>query len=196
MKIIGLTGSFASGKSTVSEMIRDTGIHVVCADDLARKAVDPGKPAYEKIIHTFGREILKQDKTIDRAKLGSIVFSSEEKRKKLNSLVHPEVIREMKDRIVELKNRKEKIAVLDISLLYEENLNSLCDQVIVAYAPDELMLKRGLKRDDLSKEEIKQRIASQMSIEEKKKRADYVIDNSGTVEETREQVEKMLERWK
>ena len=193
MKIIGLTGGIASGKSTVAAMIRSEGIPVLCADELARHVVDPGKPAYKKIVKAFGRIILNKDKTINRARLGAVVFVSETKREKLNTIVHPEVIRELKKLIGNLKRRGKKAVVLDIPLLFEGKLDRLCDKVIVVYAPETKMKKRLKERNSLSADEIKNRIASQMPIEEKRKRADIVIDNSGPLSKTRLQVRAVLE---
>ncbi|MBI4412133.1 MAG: dephospho-CoA kinase [Deltaproteobacteria bacterium] len=194
--IVGLTGGIASGKSTVSAMIRSKGIPVLCADELARHAVDPGKPAWQKIVRAFGRVILNKDKTINRARLGAVVFVSGTKRKKLNTIVHPEVIRELKKSIGNLKRRGEKAVVLDIPLLFEGKLDRLCDKVIVVYAPETEMKKRLQERNALTASEIKSRIASQMPIGEKRKRADIVIDNSGPLSKTRLQVKKLLHQLK
>ncbi|MBI2339491.1 MAG: dephospho-CoA kinase [Deltaproteobacteria bacterium] len=195
MKIIGLTGGIASGKSTVASMIAGEGIPVVCADELARLAVDPGKPAYKKIVRAFGRTILNRDTSINRARLGAVVFTSSAKRKKLERIVHPEVIRELKRSIQKLRRRGKKIVVLDIPLLFEERLDRLCDKAIIVYAPEKEMRQRLRERNALSSGEIESRIASQLPIEEKRKRADIVIDNSGPLSKTRLQVQKLLHQW-
>lgn len=192
MKIIGLTGGIASGKSTVASMMAGEGIPVVCADELALDAVDRGKSAYKKIVRTFGRAVLNKDKSINRARLGAVVFTSAAKRKKLERIVHPEVIRELKKSIEKLKRRGKKAVVLDIPLLFEEKLDRLCDKVIVVYAPETKMRQRLQERNALTASEIKSRIASQLSIEEKRKRADIVIDNSGPLSKTRLQVQKII----
>lgn len=192
MKIIGLTGGIASGKSTVSEMIRQMGIPVICADRLAHKVMEPGKPASKEIAAFFGPKVLFPDETIHRALLASIVFSSPLKRKKLNSIVHPHVISEMKREIKKLKKKKKEIVVLDIPLLFEERLQKLCDDIVVVYAPERVMAERLKKREGLSVQEIKKRFDSQMSIESKRKKADWVIDNSQSVLKTRKQVKKVL----
>lgn len=173
-------------------MIKSEGVPVLCADELARAAVDPGKPAYKKIVRAFGRRVLNKDKSINRARLGAVVFTSETKRKKLERIVHPEVIRELKKSIGNLKRRGKKTVVLDIPLLFEERLDRLCDKVIVVYAPETEMKKRLKARNALGTGEIKNRIASQMPVEEKRKRADIVIDNSGPLFKTKVQVEKLL----
>lgn len=196
MKIIGLTGGIASGKSTISRLIREKGIPVICADELARKVVEPGYPAYKKMIAEFGEKILNPDKTLNRPKLALLVFSSPEKLKKLNSLIHPAITQEMKEEIERLKKKKEKMVVLDIPLLFEEGLDELCDKAIVVYAPEETQRERLKKRENLSDQEITSRLKSQMLIEEKKKLGDFVIDNSGTPEETKAQLEGVLEKIK
>lgn len=192
MKIIGLTGSIGSGKSTVSKIIRETGISVICADEVAHQVVKVGTPAYQQIIQFFGKEILLPDQSINREKLGKLVFKDEGKRKLLNSIVHPEVIKKMQQEIKNYQKNKAPLVFLDIPLLYESGLENICDQVVVAYAPETIMIERIKKRDGLSDQEIKNRITSQMSIEEKKKKADYVIDNSGNLTQTKKQIEKLL----
>lgn len=196
MKVIGLTGGIASGKSTVSQLMREKGIPVICADELARRVAEPGQSAYQKIIKNFGLTVLHPDKTINRSKLAALVFSSSQKLKKLNSLIHPAIIKEMKKEIQELKKKKEKIIILDIPLLYEEKLDRLCDKVIVVYVPEEIQRERLKKRDNLSDQEITSRLTSQMPIDEKKKLADLVIDNSEALEETKRQLEVVLKKVK
>lgn len=196
MKIIGLTGGIASGKSTVSKIIRQMRIPVICADEIAHLAIVPGKPAYKKIVKEFGKEMLHADKTVNRTKLGSLVFSSSSKREILNSIVHPEVIHEMKEEIENLKKKKANFVVLDIPLLFEEKLDKMCDEVILVYTPQEILKKRLALRDHLNPTEVENRLVSQMPIEEKKKKADHIIDNSGNLAKTKEQVEQLFEKWK
>lgn len=136
--IIGLTGGIASGKSTVSEMLKKRGIPVIDADLIAREVVEVGKKAYTEIVNAFGKEILNEDLTINRARLGSIVFQNEDKREKLNSIVHPEVRLEMKRRQEQLISEGAKAVVLDIPLLFESNLKHLVDKVIVVYTEEKI----------------------------------------------------------
>lgn len=192
MKIIGLTGGIASGKSSVADMIRKLGYPVVCADELAHDAIRPGKEAYQNIVRTFGVQILKNDKTIDRDVLGSIVFADKTKRKQLNDIVHPAVMEGIRKTIVKNKEKAQKLIVVDVPLLYEEGIDKQCDEIIVVYAPKKVMSERLRTRNRLDETEIKNRLASQMSIEEKKKRAQHVIDNAGNLENTRKQVEKLF----
>jgi len=192
MKVIGLTGSIGSGKSTVANIMRQMGVAILCADTAAKKVVEKGATAYKKIIKTFGQKVVNKDKSLNRTRLGEIVFSSEAKRKVLNSIVHPEVINELKKEISRMETLQRKVVVLDIPLLYEEGLEELCHKVVVVYAPEPMMEKRIFLRDNLARDEIRKRIASQLSIEEKKKRANYVIDNSADLAKTQSQVEWVL----
>lgn len=190
MKIIGLTGGIASGKSTVARMIRRKGIPVICADDLARRAVRRGRPALKKIARIFGPGVITRNGELNRPLLGKIVFASSVKRKKLNQIMHPLVVKEMQKAIS--KNKKKKLIVLDVPLLFEEKLDRLCDKTVVIYAPATLQKKRLKKRNRLSDREIRNRLKSQMPIEKKKKLADYVIDNSGAMAQTSKQVNKLI----
>ncbi|ASS92129.1 dephospho-CoA kinase [Aeribacillus composti] len=193
--IIGLTGGIASGKSTVSEMLKKRGIPVIDADLIAREVVEVGKKAYTEIVNAFGKEILNEDLTINRARLGSIVFQNEDKREKLNSIVHPEVRLEMKRRQEQLISEGAKAVVLDIPLLFESNLKHLVDKVIVVYTEEKNQLERLMKRNNFSKEEALSRINAQMPLKEKVKFADAVINNDGTLEETEQQLENILMNW-
>ncbi|KZM56511.1 dephospho-CoA kinase [Aeribacillus pallidus] len=193
--IIGLTGGIASGKSTVSEMLKKRGIPVIDADLIAREVVEVGKKAYTEIVNAFGKEILNEDLTINRARLGSIVFQNEDKREKLNSIVHPEVRLEMKRRQEQLISEGAKAVVLDIPLLFESNLKHLVDKVIVVYTGEKNQLERLMKRNNFSKEEALSRINAQMPLKEKVKFADAVINNDGTLEETEQQLENILMNW-
>lgn len=194
MKIIGLTGGIGSGKSTVSQMIRRAGIPVICADKYAREVVGPGRKAYKKIVKTFGKEILKKNKTINRLKLGSIVFQSPGKRKILNKIVHPEVLRQMKQETKGLKGKKP--AIWDVPLLFEAGFDKMCGVIVLVDSPEKTRIKRLMKRDDLSQSEIKKRMASQMPMKKKRKKADYIIDNSGTIIKTKRQVEQLAKKLK
>lgn len=194
-KIIGITGSIASGKSTVSNMIKELGFTVIDADIVARQVVEPGEEAYEKIVETFGSEILFPNGMINRSKLGEIIFTNEERRKQLNAIVHPAVRKRMNNDKEEAVKQGEKAVFLDIPLLFESKLTNMVDKVIVVYVDEKIQLERLMKRNDLSKEEALNRIQSQLSIEEKKKLADAFIDNRGTIEETKKQLMIILKKW-
>ncbi|HLR68433.1 dephospho-CoA kinase [Virgibacillus alimentarius] len=193
--IIGLTGSIASGKSTVSLMFDDFDIPVIDADKLAREVVDPGEKAYEAIIHKFGPGILREDKTLDRKKLGAIVFADEQKRMQLNEIVHPAIREKMlKHRDAYIKS-DEKCVVLDIPLLFENKLTNYVDKTLVVYVDENVQLERLMEREGFSKQEAKQRIQAQIPNKEKAKLADAIIDNNGTKHHSYEQLEKLLRTW-
>ncbi|MED4345874.1 dephospho-CoA kinase [Heyndrickxia coagulans] len=194
-KIIGLTGGIASGKSTVSKMLKAKGFTIVDADIAARKVVEPGEPAYEQIIEAFGEGILLEDLTIDRKKLGALIFADEALRMKLNSIVHPAVRAWMtreKDRAIE---NGEKTVFLDIPLLFESRLTYMVERTILVYVDEETQLKRLMARNGLSEKEAQIRIRAQMPLSEKKALADAVIDNNGSPEETKQQLEKIVSDW-
>jgi dephospho-CoA kinase len=192
---IGLTGGIASGKSTVSKMLTDMGIPVIDADIEARLAVEQGETAYNDIVRYFGEDILDQDKNINREKLGSIVFHEEEKRNALNSFVHPAVRERMLAKVERAKLNKEKAIVLDIPLLIEGSLQYMADKILLVYVNEETQLQRLMERNQYTKEEALARIKSQMPIDEKVKHADKVIDNNGTIAETKQQLEQILAQW-
>ncbi|MFD1851090.1 dephospho-CoA kinase [Oceanobacillus bengalensis] len=193
--IIGLTGSIASGKSTVSLMFDDFNIPVVDADKVAREVVYPGEAAYTQIVEEFGDEILREDKTLDRKKLGSIVFANKEKLEKLNAITHPAVRKRMLERRDAFINNGEKCVVLDIPLLFESKLTHFVDKIIVVSVDETVQLKRLIDRDGFTVEEAKQRINSQLSVKGKAELADAVINNNGTKQESYEQLEKILKAW-
>ena len=190
--LLGLTGSIATGKSTVAEMLKRRGAVVVDADQVARKVVEPGSLGLNRIKETFGSEMLTADGQLDRAKLGELVFADEEARLRLNALLHPLIMDEMKRMTAESLDKDPKsIVIWDVPLLIEENLTQFVEQVIVVYVPQAIQLKRLMERNHLTKTEAIKRMQSQLSIEEKKKVADYIIDNSGSLEETERQVDQL-----
>ncbi|MDE3839870.1 dephospho-CoA kinase [Bacillus methanolicus] len=193
--VVGLTGGIASGKSTVSNMIKNLGITVIDADVEARLAVEKGKKAYHEIVSHFGPEILQSDGTIDRAKLGSIVFHNSEKRMLLNTIVHPAVREQMLSKKIDAEARGEKMIVMDIPLLFESELTNMVDKTLLVYVDEEIQLKRLMERNHFTEQEAKARINSQMPLKEKISLADAVIDNNGTIEETRKQLMRILSEW-
>ncbi|WP_164668403.1 dephospho-CoA kinase [Virgibacillus doumboii] len=193
--IIGLTGSIASGKSTVSLMFDDFDIPVVDADKIAREVVMPGEKAYEQIVNTFGREILFDDKTIDRKRLGAIIFADETKREELNGIVHPAVREKMLEKRDAYANSGAKCVVLDIPLLFESKLTHFVDKTIVVYVDEKVQLQRLMDRDGFTEEEAYQRINAQISVKEKAELADAVIDNNGSKNDSYRQLETLLSKW-
>ncbi|WP_428828551.1 MULTISPECIES: dephospho-CoA kinase [Bacillus] len=193
--VIGLTGGIASGKSTVSQMIKEKGIRVVDADIIAKEAVSKGSAALHQIVQTFGEEVLLPNGELNRQQLGAIIFSDEEKRKQLNAIVHPEVRKEMLEQRDEGVSNNEAFVVLDIPLLFESKLEGLVDRIIVVYTTPELQLSRLMNRNDLSEEEALNRIHSQQSLEEKCQKADRVIENTKDLAFMRKQLENILNEW-
>ncbi|MFZ7945641.1 dephospho-CoA kinase [Neobacillus sp. 19] len=194
--VIGLTGGIASGKSTVSNMLKEMDITVIDADVEARLAVEKGEPAYYKIIAAFGHEILKEDSKIDRSKLGSIIFHHAEKRQLLNEMTHPEVRKRMMEQVEKAKKNHEKVVVLDIPLLFESKLTYLADKTILVYVDNEIQLQRLMARNHFTRDEAEARIRSQMPLSEKVALADAVINNNGSISETKKQLMEVLINWK
>ncbi len=192
---VGLTGGIASGKSTVSSMLKQMSILVIDADVEARLAVGKNEEAYNQIIAEFGTSILLPDGEIDRSKLGAIVFHNEQKRQHLNQIVHPEVRRRMTEKKEAAIQRGEEIVVLDIPLLFESKLSYMVDKTILVYVDQDVQLARLMQRNRLSATEAKARINAQMPLPEKKKLADMLIDNNGSLAETKRQLEEILRRW-
>lgn len=192
--VLGLTGSIATGKSTVAGLFAREKIPIVDADLIARQVIEPGQRAYNEVVQVFGRDILMDDQSINRGKLGALIFNNQQKRDQLNQIVHPVIIDQLiaeRDRLIKSGH---PLIVLDIPLLYEIDLVELVDQVVVVYTTAENQLARLMARDQLTEAEAKQRINSQLSIEEKKQRANYLIDNNSSKEETEAQFLQLLAR--
>ncbi len=194
--VVGLTGGIASGKSTVANMFKEMGIEVIDADIEARKAVEIGEAAYEQIVTYFGEGILNDDHTINRSKLAEIIFNDSVKRQKLNEIVHPDVRRRMNEKKEAAILRGDQVAVLDIPLLFESGLMHMVDVVLLVYVEKDVQLQRLMDRNLLTKEEALARIQSQMPIEDKRKLADKVINNNGTIDDTKKQLIELLTDWK
>lgn len=192
---IGLTGGIASGKSTVAAMFRDLHIPVIDADEIAHRVTAIDGEAYQLIVETFGSDILDSNGAIDRRKLGAIVFHDEQKRKQLNAIVHPLVRKHMLQQKEQYARKGEKAVVLDIPLLFESNLEHLVDRILVVYVDEQIQLRRLCERNGFSFEEAWARIKSQMPLEQKRKKADAVIDNNGTIEQTKRQLYERLVEW-
>lgn len=193
--VIGLTGSIGTGKSTIANQFKKLNIPVIDADLIAREVVEPGKEAYNEIVNTFGQEIVQEDGSLNRPRLGGIVFADENKRKILNSIIHPAIRREMlrqRDFYIE---QGEPCIVLDIPLLFESKLTNFVDKIIVVYTSKENQLQRILKRDDISEEEALQRMNAQIDIAKKVEWADEVINNDGSIAESEAQLIDILKRW-
>ncbi|MCH1627296.1 dephospho-CoA kinase [Fredinandcohnia quinoae] len=193
--VIGLTGGIASGKSTVSNLLKKMGIVVIDADIIARDVVEIGREAYYQIIEAFGPDILLPDKAIDRVKLGSIVFRDEKKRRLLNGIVHPAVRRQMLREKDNWITEGETVIIMDIPLLFESKLTSIVDRTLLVYVDADKQLTRLMARNNFNQEAAEARINSQMPLIDKISLADAVIYNNGTVEETKKQIEEILKKW-
>lgn len=190
--VIGLTGGIASGKSLVSSKIKDLGGQIIDADLISRQVVKPGKPAWKLIVKEFGKGIINQDQTIKRKKLGSIVFADPDKLDKLNKITHPYITMEIEKLLKEYRESGQGgVMVLDAPILLELGMERLVDQVWVVAVDSKTQLERLMKRDNLSAEEAKRRINTQMPLKEKIKRADRVIDNRFTPNKTKKYVEEI-----
>jgi dephospho-CoA kinase len=193
--IIGLTGSIASGKSTVSKMLRERGFPIVDADLVARFVVEPGQPALEKIRQAFGDGVILEDGTMDRAAVGERIFNDPSERKKLNDIVHPAIRQEMlrqRDRHFE---KGARTVVMDIPLLFESRLQHYADKILVVSVSEETQLKRLMERDGFTEKDARARISSQLPLSEKERGADAVIYNNGTIGESEKQLEQILDSW-
>lgn len=194
MLVVGLTGGIATGKSTVSAMMRESGVPVICLDELSREVVQPGTEGLAEIRRVFGDSVVDPEGGLDRAAMASIVFNDSEKRALLESIIHPRVAQEKKRRIERYEDEGRRLVVVDIPLLFEVGWQDKCDVIVVVYSPKSIQEERLVQRDGISRKDARLRLDAQMSIEEKRNRADFVIDNSGTPEETREQVERTLRK--
>ncbi|MFC7684410.1 dephospho-CoA kinase [Ureibacillus sp. GCM10028918] len=193
--IIGLTGSIASGKSTVANMLKKYGLPIVDADVVARLVVEPGTPTLQKIVEAFGEDALTENGAMNREKIGAIVFNDEEKRKMLNSIIHPAIREEMiRQRDEHVENGAETV-IMDIPLLFESKLQHFVEKILVVSVTEETQLKRLMERNQLPEEDAKARIRSQLPLTVKEQGADAVINNNGTIEQTAEQLETILRNW-
>jgi dephospho-CoA kinase len=191
MKLLGLTGGIGSGKSTVASMFAELGADVIDADDLARQIVEPGQPALAEIQDAFGPAVIESDGRLDRKRLADLVFTDPDARARLNAVTHPR-IRERVNAAVEARRMAPGLLILDIPLLYENALTESVEKTIVVWVDGATQLARLTSRDGLEIGAARARIAAQLPLAEKKALADYVIDNSGTREQTRHQVESLF----
>lgn len=190
--ILGLTGGIATGKSLISDYFRSKGCPVIDADQVSRQIVEVGSTGLSQVADHFGSHMLLENGELDRKKLGRLIFSDAEKRKKLNAILHPLIRAEIFSQLDQLKQEGHDLIVLDLPLLFESSYEDHVDQVMVVHIDEDLQIERLMKRDDLSREEALQRIHAQMPLKEKMKRAHVLIDNSRSKEETYRQLETWL----
>jgi len=189
MRLIGLTGGIATGKSTVAGMLQSHGAVIVDLDVLAREVVQPGTPVLARIADRFGSDVVDADGALDRAALGAIVFADPGARLELERLTHPAVIELMQQQIGEAAARDAPVVVVDVPLLFETGREELFEGTLLVYAPPETQLRRMLARDGLDAADAQQRINAQLPIDDKRLRATWVIDNGGDIAATESQVQ-------
>lgn len=188
MRIVGLTGGIASGKSTVSRMLVELGVRVVDIDAIARQVVAPGEPAWREVVDWLGRPYLLADGNLDRRKVADLVFADSSARARLEAIIHPRIAEIVDREVAAARAEGLKALVLDVPLLFEAGWADRVDEVWVVYADDETRLKRLQERDKLSRRAAEARLAAQMSLAEKVRQASVVIDNSRDIEYTGRQV--------
>ena len=191
---MGLTGGIATGKSAAAAILRRLGVPVIDADELARDVVRPGQEAWKEIVDIFGPSVLRGDRTLDRKKLRKIVFDDPAARKQLEAIVHPKVRALAEERIRDLEARGHEIIVYEVPLLFEGQLQLWLRPVILVACNLTTQKKRLKERDGLSDEEARQHLDAQMSLEEKRRLADYVIENNDTLEKLEQQVKTVLNK--
>lgn len=188
----GLTGGIASGKSLAAKHFQKLGAYLIDADAISREVVEPGREGWERIVKNFGSDIVKENGTIDRAKLGSIVFSDAEKRGKLNNLLHPLIIGKINKQLKQIAVRKSFcIVVVEMPLLIECGLQKDFDKIVVVCTDRRIQKKRLMEKNGLKEKEAEERLDSQMDLNEKKKYADYIVENNRTKKELEKQVSKV-----
>lgn len=195
MKVIGLTGGIGSGKSTATDYLISRGFHVLDADQIAREIVLPGSEMLIQLASAFGRGIILEDGSLDRKKLGEIVFSDPEKKTTLDALMHTSILELIRERILQFREEGEnKVIFIDAPLLFETGLNKSVSEIWLIDVDDEIRIKRIMARDGLNREEIEKRISAQMTREEKQSLADVILDNTGDQEALYQQIEQLLKK--
>jgi dephospho-CoA kinase len=190
--VIGLTGGIGSGKSTVTAVLQEQGATILDADKVGHEVYQPGRPAFQEVVDAFGEEIVAADGTIDRKKLGTIVFSDPRNLSRLNSITHPRMKGMMRDKLSKLRKDGVDITVIEAAILFEAGWDDLADEVWVTIVPPDVAAKRTSERSGLPQEQVLERIRAQMSNEERSRRADVIIDTDCDIEDTRRQA---AERW-
>ncbi len=193
MKVIGLTGGIGSGKSTVSRILAELGAVLIDADAVGHEAYQPGTETWKEVVAAFGQEVVAADGSIDRKKLGAIVFGDPAELERLNGIMYPRMHEMMADRIEEYRRQGVKVVVLEAAILLEAGWVSLADEIWLTVASESAVVERAKERTGLPEEQIRSRIHSQLSNEERKKRASVVISNDGSLDELRAKVEELWE---
>lgn len=192
LRLFGLTGGLASGKSTVAALLRARGLPVIDADQLAREVVAPGSEGLEAVVAAFGRGVLCADGSLDRAAMAEIVFGDATKRRTLNGILHPRIGALTAERAAELEARGEPLACYEAALLVENGLADAFRPLVVVAAPEAIQIARAMARDGATEEQVRARLRAQMPLSAKVAAADHVIDNAGSLEQTERQVDEVL----
>lgn len=193
-RVFGLTGGIGSGKSTVARLLRERGVPVVDADELAREAVAPGSTGLAEVVDAFGPGVLGPDGALDRQKLGDLVFADPAARKRLNAITHPIVRQLSQDRFLALAAQGVELAAYDVPLLFEVGLDAVLKPTVVVASSEAKQIERVRARDGLSEAAARARIAAQLPLDEKRRRADHVLENDGTLAELEQQVDALVQR--
>lgn len=194
MRLIGLTGGIASGKSTVAKILQQFGAAIINADELSREVVEPGQPAWHEIVAAFGSDVLQTNQSLDRQKLRTLIFNHPEARKQLEAIIHPRVRALAEQRIRDYTDAGFALVVYEVPLLFEVNIHEWLRPVILVACDVEIQRRRLEQRDQLDPSAAQKHIDAQMSLEEKRRLADYVIENNGTFEDLERQVREVLEK--
>ena len=193
----GLTGGVASGKSTVARYFQDLGAHIIDADRIGHESIEPGRPAYREILDHFGKEILDPSGYIDRKKLGPMAFADPQQLCALNAIVHPRIIARTQELAAEIQRQNPKaVVIVDAALIFESRIGGSLNKVVVAWCRPDQQLERLMVKTGVSREEAERRIQAQMPVEEKRRRADFQIDCSGTQDQSRIQAEAVYQELK
>lgn len=194
--VLGLTGGIATGKSTADKFFEEKNIPIVDCDEIAHNIMNVNKPAWKDIKEVFGDKYLNEDQTINRKKLGKLVFNDPTKMKILNEITHPRIFQEMESQIAQYKSEGYSLIIVDAPVLFESHSEKYYDKTLVISLPQDLQIKRLMARNNLTKEEALSRINSQMSLKEKEARATYVIENTGSVEDLYKKLNELLTKIK
>lgn len=192
--ILGLTGGIATGKSTADNFFLENNIPVVDTDKIAHDLMEPDQASYLAIVNYFGKDILNNNQEIDRKKLGQIVFSDRNQLAKLNELTHPLIYQETQRQLDEFVKQKQSLIVMDVPLLFESGFDALADQTLIVSADPEVQLQRLMDRNNLTKTDAMNRINSQMSLQEKEQKANYVIYNNSSRDELNRQLQELVKK--
>jgi dephospho-CoA kinase len=195
-RVIGLTGGIGSGKSTVSRFLAELGAVIIDADKIGHEVYRPDTGTWRQLVKTFGSGILAADNTVDRKKLGAIVFGNKQELQRLNAIIHPQITAEIKKRIAEYRRQDVKVIVLDAPVLLEANAKNLVDEVWVVVADEDNVIKRAAARTGLTEQQIRARVRSQLSNAERTKNARVIINNNGAPEDLRGKIQELWEQIK